>query len=149
MPRQCQVGGANYIYGEILCNREVAVQLTFYIDWSFYLYHFIATNFRICMHWRMAALHATATCWHPELSHAPNATNWSLAWLYLQIDHAHLVSLLHNSDQAWVTTGGINPSLQLTRLRIDLRMPNLTFFLGEHAPRLPSLFTPHGCTSLK
>ena len=50
-----------------------------------------------CMHLHMAALHPTATCWHPELSvlsHAPYTMNWPLDYT----DHAHLVSLLHNSD---------------------------------------------------
>ena len=35
-------------------------------------------------------------------------------------------------------------------LRSNLRMPNFKkIFLGEHAPRPPSLSTPHGRTSLK
>ena len=47
----------------------------------------------LCMHLHMAALHATATCWYPELSvlsYAPYAINWSLDYT----DHAHLVSFL-------------------------------------------------------
>ena len=67
-----------------------------------------------CMHLHVAALHATAGCWHPELSvlsYALYAMNWSLDYT----DHAHLVSFFHNSDHARVTIA-LSPHQVATRL---------------------------------
>ena len=56
------------MYGEILCNREV--QLTIEASTCVTLLPLILGFgvMLLCMHWQVAALHATATCWHPELS---------------------------------------------------------------------------------
>ena len=69
------------MYRKMPCNQEVVVQKLLLVSVTLLPLILGVDVILLCMHLHVAALHATATYWHPEssvLSHTPHAMNWSL-----------------------------------------------------------------------
>ena len=126
------------MYGEILCNREVQLN-----HWSFYLYHFIATNFRI---WYNVSLHALAggctTCnCHllasrvSVLSHTPCKCHELVTCMIILTDWSYKLGKFASQQWSCLSDNwGKNPSLQLTRLWLS-SMVTIEHLLDFYMPR--------------